>query len=132
MTTDTIDAFRLAKLLGLLGSSHDGEVMNAAKMADRLVRAGGLTWEDVIAPAAAGSPLPPRRHTDPAKGPPAASVLRRWPEHWRAAWALCLSRLDCREITAWERQFLISIRGWEHPTPRQLEVVRNVTAKMVV
>jgi hypothetical protein len=43
-----IDADRLIKLLGMLGSRHDGERASAALMADRLVREHGLTWSDVI------------------------------------------------------------------------------------
>ena len=41
-------ADRLARLLAMAGSDHDGEVCNAARMADQLVRAQGLTWGDVI------------------------------------------------------------------------------------
>jgi hypothetical protein len=42
-------AQRLIKLLGLLGSDHDGEVAAAGRHADRLVRESGLTWSDIIA-----------------------------------------------------------------------------------
>jgi hypothetical protein len=41
-------AERLVKLLGMIGSIHDGEALNAARLADRLVREAGLTWTDVI------------------------------------------------------------------------------------
>lgn len=44
-----LDESRLIKLLARLGSSHDGEVLNAARLADRLVRQAGLTWDDVLA-----------------------------------------------------------------------------------
>jgi len=36
-----LDRDRLAKLLGMLGADHDGEVVNAARAADRLVRRSG-------------------------------------------------------------------------------------------
>jgi hypothetical protein len=49
----------LAKLLGMLGSDHVGEVANAGRLADKLVRAAGLTWPDVITPA-----QPPDVETD--------------------------------------------------------------------
>jgi hypothetical protein len=39
---------RLVKLLGMLGSSHDGERAAAARKADALVREHGLVWSDVI------------------------------------------------------------------------------------
>jgi hypothetical protein len=35
---------RLAALLGMLGSDHDGEVTNAARAARRLIQHHGLTW----------------------------------------------------------------------------------------
>ena len=44
-----LDRERLAKLLGMLGSEHDGEVVTAARRADALVRTAGLTWHDVVA-----------------------------------------------------------------------------------
>jgi hypothetical protein len=46
--TVPLDRERLAKLLGLLGSEHDGEVVAAARRADALVRGTGLTWRDVL------------------------------------------------------------------------------------
>ena len=55
-----VDRDRLARLLGLLGSDFDGEVANAGRLADKLVRSAGLTWPDVIAPA-----LPPPRSRSP-------------------------------------------------------------------
>jgi hypothetical protein len=39
---------RLVKLLGMLGSSHDGERAVAALKANALVREHGLVWADVI------------------------------------------------------------------------------------
>jgi hypothetical protein len=39
---------RLAKLLGLIGSDHDGEVVAAARKADELRRAAGLTWAQLL------------------------------------------------------------------------------------
>jgi hypothetical protein len=59
MTAPAIDRARLARVLGLLGSQHDGEALAAARMAERLRRTAGLTWADIVvgvsqrAPAAA-------------------------------------------------------------------------------
>jgi hypothetical protein len=46
-----IDRERLVKLLGLLGSDHNGEIAAAGRKADALIRDAGVTWADVIAPA---------------------------------------------------------------------------------
>lgn len=39
---------KLAKVLGMLGSAHDGEVVAAARRAEAMVRGASLTWQDVI------------------------------------------------------------------------------------
>jgi len=45
-----MDRERLARVLGMLGSSHDGEVLNAARLAVRIVKESGSIWEQVITP----------------------------------------------------------------------------------
>jgi hypothetical protein len=39
---------RLIKLLGMLGSTHDGERAAAGLKAHELIRRHGLTWEDIL------------------------------------------------------------------------------------
>jgi len=48
MKLDPRSAERLVKLLGMLGSNHDGERAAAALKANALVREHGLVWSDVI------------------------------------------------------------------------------------
>ncbi len=55
---DDRTAFHLAKLCGKFGSSHDGEILSAAKMAQRIIARSGLTWDDVLVLNA--QPLRPR------------------------------------------------------------------------
>src|SRR6516164_256598 len=43
-----MDRERLARLLGMLGSAHDGEVVNAGRLAVRLLKSAGLTWEQAL------------------------------------------------------------------------------------
>jgi hypothetical protein len=43
-----VDKVRLVKLLGMTSSEHDGEALNAMRMANDLVKAAGKTWEDVL------------------------------------------------------------------------------------
>jgi hypothetical protein len=42
------DRKRLAQLLGMIGSGHDGEALNAARLANRLVQKLQLQWNDVL------------------------------------------------------------------------------------
>jgi hypothetical protein len=43
-----IDRTRLKKLLGMLGSAHDGEVLNAARHITTLMTQAGITWDALI------------------------------------------------------------------------------------
>jgi hypothetical protein len=87
ITFDAAARERLAKLLGLLSSDHDGEIATAGRMANRLVKSCGMTWVDVIATPA----LPP---------PPSAKAKRSpdWPE-------LAQAVLDSGAASAWETSF---------------------------
>lgn len=53
-----VDRVRLAKLLGLLGSSHPGERDNAGVAAHKLVQSRGMTWPEVMEPPAIEKHLP--------------------------------------------------------------------------
>lgn len=44
-----MDKDRLVKLLGMTTSEHDGEALNAMRMANALVQAAGKTWAEVLA-----------------------------------------------------------------------------------
>src|ERR1700761_1922300 len=59
-----IDRDRLVKLLGMLGSAHDGEALNAARHIDQMVRAAGADWDGLLRQSveAAG----PKRSSDKA------------------------------------------------------------------
>jgi hypothetical protein len=107
-----LDRERLARLLGMLGSDHDGEALAAARMAERLRRQAGTTWFEILAspaPAQHGMPMPAA----------VAGMLGLWELHERC----CLSE--------WERDFLASAREWQRlPTPRQLAVVLRTARRI--
>lgn len=44
------DYERLLKLINMLGSDSDGEVLNATKAINRLLNAHGLAWSDILLP----------------------------------------------------------------------------------
>jgi hypothetical protein len=47
-----IDLERIAKLLGIVGSSvHEGEAVNAIRLVDREIKKAGLGWVDLINPS---------------------------------------------------------------------------------
>lgn len=52
------DRAKLAKFLALLGSDREGEALAAARAAARLVKLRGISWRDLIEPAAVEKALP--------------------------------------------------------------------------
>jgi hypothetical protein len=45
-----VELTRLTKLLGLIGSDHDGEVTNAARATNQFLQQRRLIWADVLTP----------------------------------------------------------------------------------
>jgi hypothetical protein len=43
-----MDMEKLIKILGMTGSTHDGEALSALRMAQRLMAANGKTWKDLV------------------------------------------------------------------------------------
>ncbi len=82
-----VDKDRLAKLLSMTSSDHDGEALAAIRKANQLLRANGTTWSDVLgtselaleppqpeAPRYAPRPAP----VMPPQPPPGYQQLRRY------------------------------------------------------
>ena len=99
-------AHRLTKLLGMLGSSHDGERASAALKANELVLRHGLTWGDVI---------PPRSSTS------TSSVEEM------IAYAM---RHGAGQLDAWEAGFLRGIQGRQFLTAKQLAKLAEIVASV--
>ena len=51
-----LDREKLAAVLGMLGSAHDGEILAAARKAERMRQQAGETWGHILAPPPAGHP----------------------------------------------------------------------------
>ncbi len=97
---DPNTADRLAKLCGMFGSDHDGERASAAAMADRLIRARGLTWPELIAPGSF-------THEEQI--------------------GMAMANLDA--LTQWEQGFIRSINGRRNLSPKQLNLLNSIAAK---
>lgn len=154
--TQPLDRVRLAKLLGLLGSAHDGERDNAARFATDLVRESGETWETVLkANGAAGDGAQftkddlayayDRGYREgrnegvqegmaqerASRGPGSfVSVTPRPGQEWRDLTKDLIARFAAR-TTNWEKEFLTSFltQGWPRPTPRQRDVFERIANK---
>ncbi|MGO8840922.1 MAG: hypothetical protein ACLQF1_07260 [Methyloceanibacter sp.] len=105
---DPASAERLVKLLGMLGSDHDGERAAAGALADRLLREQGLSWYDLLRP-----------HL-PEDWTPA--------ETFRDKLDLLLDHRDL--LTPWERQFVDGVIGFRRVSPKQIAVIDRLVAKV--
>jgi hypothetical protein len=98
---------KLAGVLGMMGSSHDGEVLAAARQAERIRRDAGVTWAEIIAPEATIDPPP---------------------SDWRALVLWCLRHPN--RLSAWERtEFLPSLIAYRQLSPRQTEILTAIARK---
>ena len=94
---------RLAKLLGMLGSDHQGERDAAGLAADRLVRAAGLTWSHVVC-------IP---QDEPVHDHHADPLGRDW--RWTAQRCRQFSHL----VNAWENEFLAGLPRFPRLSTKQ-------------
>ena len=109
MNATPLDRERLVKLCGMFGSDHPGERANAAAAADKLIRAAGMRWPDVIHPA-----LPPPK---PKPEDPIAEAIR-------------FSLRHSEVLTEWEEEFLNSIAAQEFPlSEKQFRVLERLFKK---
>jgi hypothetical protein len=112
---------RIAKLLGMLGSDHDGEVLNAARMADRLVREQGITWFDVLSVDPAQAPQPDASH----------AVLSDWPVRWRQAASICIA-FGIGILRAKDIEFANKVSAYGHrPSDAQLRWLLDLTQRVL-
>jgi hypothetical protein len=112
------DLRRLARVLGMTGSAHDGEALNAARLADKLVRGQGMTWDVVL-----GLVSPSTTSLQP-------DLLACWPARWRGAVQLCLRHSAA--LGDRERSFVQSLAAYQHkPSPKQLDWLRPITERVI-
>jgi hypothetical protein len=127
---------KLIALLGMIGSVHDGEVLNAAKMAQRLLGSMGLSWEEAFGNSSGGES---RSYQDGyndgyrrglAEGHATATV-RPKPATWNG-FARNLLRDYSDDMSDWENGFVESFveRGWSQPTPKQRAVFERIADKL--
>jgi hypothetical protein len=100
MKLDPRSAERLVKLLGMLGSNHDGERAAAALKANALVREHGLVWSDVI----------PTPHADRRPNDARAKNQDDQKVDWRIMRDFCAQRAHL--LRPREQEFIDHIDSW--------------------
>jgi hypothetical protein len=114
-------ADKLVKVLGMLGSAHDGEVAAAGRRAHSMLKAEGLTWVDVIKPAAPKSEQPQQQSYRPQ---------RRWRSSTSPSDTAALCLLWPEVLTDWETNFCRSIVGRRRISAKQTVVLERLARKV--
>jgi hypothetical protein len=117
------DRERLSNLLAMFSSSFDGEVVNAARAAERLVKARGETWESVIVPPGTSDQS---KHKKPNQQEQDRPKQRRSPFQ---------DEIDeCQKkkgfLTPWEREFLDSISERFSLSDKQHAILNRIKDKL--
>jgi hypothetical protein len=107
-------ADKLVKVLGMLGSAHDGEVAAAGRTAHSMLKAKGLTWSDVIVPAVPRPEPPQRRWRRTTSPSDTAALCLQWPE----------------VLSDWEVDFCRSIVGRRRISAKQTVVLERLARKV--
>ena len=104
---------QLSKLVLLLSSNHDGEIVAAARAIDRVLKSHRLDWHDLA--QALCLPRPAARPCDD--------------RDWRDLLAFCATRMHC--LNGREREFLRSIARWRGDlTDRQRNWLESLAEKL--
>ena len=111
--TALVDLRRLARICGLFGSDHDGEVLAAARQAEKIRKKVGLAWEELLVPS-------PRQRS---KGLPPEDLT-----DWRLACHFCLERYWL--LTSWELNFVATVARYRKtPSAKQLIILQRLVAR---
>lgn len=135
-------AVRLSKLIGRLGSDHDGEVVATSRAIQRTLRTVGLDLhtlaEHVSAPPSAPSVIYRERTTDrngPDSGMEWCRSWRSYPNPLREARSqVALCRRCSNQLSPWERRFTASVGqrvdAGLHLSSKQAAILAQITAKI--
>ena len=117
------DIQKLARICGLLGSSHHGERAVAAVKASEILRANSLTWDEFVLKAF-------KAQTTKEEQPKRAPHWSQIPKTDRE-WIIAI-QYECRHfITDWEISFLKDVleRNRWPLSPKQKEVLTRMREK---
>jgi hypothetical protein len=142
----SLDRVRLARLLGMLGSAHDGEIANAGRMAARLIKDAKTTWLELLKPegdrdhelqiaTTAGQGLLDENERLQAEvmrlRGRTPDIPATWQEPTNETEAIETASVWVAFLTDWERGFVTSLTGWRGSlTPKQQERLRELNRKI--
>ena len=95
---------RLARILGMLGSEHEGERQNAARQAETFRKRHGLTWEGMLSLTPNEAQRPAWAPPEPPPAPPKSGAAPPWPYPAPEPRPIVSSMKEWRAIYAPERK----------------------------
>lgn len=110
MTIQSSDIQKLAKLLGMIGSNHDGEALAAARKAYEMVERIGTTWPDLL------------------QIPVVVDTVAEQPAHRSEAQQLLHEGKGV--ITDFERKFLVGIMAFQTLSDKQSGTLEGIKIKV--
>ena len=108
----------------MFSSTFDGEIVNAAKAAERLVKARGETWETVIVSGGAKAQQGEERWRDRKPSPKS----RSWRSDFQDEIDACVAKGNL--LTPWEREFLTSISDRMTLSEKQHAILDRIKTKL--
>lgn len=133
-----LDREKLVRVLGMLGSAHDGERASAGGLAEGMVREAGLTWGEVVFDPEALVALRDLMAQKDDRISHLEEICRvlvapkRVEGSHRARAAECLNGIGEDYLSGWEVGFLRSfVRGrFNSMTAKQLAILERIEAKL--
>jgi hypothetical protein len=116
---------RLVALLGMMGSSGDGEALNAARLAQRFITDRKLTWNDVIAVQTAEKTYDPYEEMMRNARQNAARNTATHQE--KAAWLL--KNYEDKLSNVEKKNFVRDMVHWMRPSPKQQTWLDRIYAR---
>lgn len=131
-------AAKLGKLIGRLGSDHDGEVVATGRAIQRTLVGAGLDLHALAAHIAAPPSMPTIGYRD--RPPPRRPAETSWRNTWSApngtsrAGVERVQRLGKGRLSAWEKEFVASLErrlaGGLALTPKQQACLVEIERKL--
>lgn len=116
---------RLRKLVGMLGSQHDGEKLAALRKIEALAASKGLHVHELLLDPPAPKPEPERPRQQQRPHSSAETIWRAADWRERLQFLLNEAWTDRSLLTEWEEDFAESVleRDFRQPTPKQAAVL---------
>jgi hypothetical protein len=108
---------RLARVLGMLGSEHDGEALAAARAAEMIRRQMGATWSELLTEP----PPPSKPHRPTYRASPART--------WRDTCAELVKHKGCRN--RWEVGFVSRLPDSRVLSAKQRRILDEIALRVL-